>query len=446
MKVKRDSCVEFRVGDLVQVRSEEEILATLDAQGNRDALPFMPEMLQYCGQRFRVYKRAHKTCDTIRRPRSLRMSSAVHLENVRCDGGAHGGCQAGCLIFWKEAWLKPVVAADGASAPLSQEASRLHRQPVTCTKDALLRATRRVTGDQTESDAEVFSCQAIELLKATSPVGWWDIRQYLSDVTSGNVSLADCVRGMSIAAFNMIVRNVRRSLLAIHQRLSRPASASPSTHGSSTGDVPRSGHPAPGTFSIAGFARSVLTNVFVEYPHVRGTLTKTPSAELNLQRGDLVQVRSKAEIMATLDLDNRNRGLSFDVEMVRYCGGTFPVQRRVERILNEKTGRMLKLSNSCIVLEGVVCRGCSSSRRLFCPRSIPQYWHEIWLKRAETVSSPSELDRAGPGSPGSAEVSAGGFPLHSGLQLHRHLDEREIETGTRLAPASVPRCPVYPID
>ena len=35
---------------------------------------------------------------------------AVHLDETRCDGQGHGGCQAGCLLFWKEAWLKRVAA------------------------------------------------------------------------------------------------------------------------------------------------------------------------------------------------------------------------------------------------------------------------------------------------------------------------------------------------
>ena len=52
-------------GDWVEVRSKEEILATLDANGRLDNLPFMPEMFEYCGRRFRVWKRAHKTCDTV---------------------------------------------------------------------------------------------------------------------------------------------------------------------------------------------------------------------------------------------------------------------------------------------------------------------------------------------------------------------------------------------
>src|SRR5262245_31995892 len=99
------TALNLRAGEWVEVRSVEEILATLDDQQCLDGLPFMPEMLPYCGKRFRVYKSAHKTCDTIQTFAIRRMDDAVHLDNLRCDGGAHGGCQAGCLLFWKDAWL-----------------------------------------------------------------------------------------------------------------------------------------------------------------------------------------------------------------------------------------------------------------------------------------------------------------------------------------------------
>ena len=48
----------------MEVRSKEEILRSLDKNGRLQELPFMPQMFQYCGKRFRVFKRAHKTCDT----------------------------------------------------------------------------------------------------------------------------------------------------------------------------------------------------------------------------------------------------------------------------------------------------------------------------------------------------------------------------------------------
>src|SRR5688572_18522559 len=102
------SVLNLRVGEVVEVRSATEIQATLDGSGALEALPFMPEMLKYCGKRFTVYKRADKTCDTIDWTGLRRMSNVVHLEKVRCDGEAHGGCEAGCLVFWHEAWLRIV--------------------------------------------------------------------------------------------------------------------------------------------------------------------------------------------------------------------------------------------------------------------------------------------------------------------------------------------------
>src|ERR1700690_3194893 len=106
MKSKR---YKLSVGDWVEVRSKEEILRTLDADGQLDGMPFMPEMFAFCGKRLQVYKSAHKTCDTVFPVRGRRVHEAVHLD-TRCDGSAHGGCQAGCMIFWKEAWLKPIDA------------------------------------------------------------------------------------------------------------------------------------------------------------------------------------------------------------------------------------------------------------------------------------------------------------------------------------------------
>jgi len=120
------------------------------------------------------------------------------------------------------------------------------------------------------------------------------------------------------------------------------------------------------------------------YPYVRGLAKgNTPTAVLDLQPGELVQVRSRDEIMPTINAERKNRGLSFDVEMVPYCGKTFRVLSRVERIINEKNGAMTEIPRDCIILDGVTCSGCFSDNRLFCPRSMYPYWREIWLKRVE---------------------------------------------------------------
>ena len=49
-------------GDLVEVKPPDEIVQTLDAEGASDHLPFMPEMLEFCGRTFRVSRRALTIC------------------------------------------------------------------------------------------------------------------------------------------------------------------------------------------------------------------------------------------------------------------------------------------------------------------------------------------------------------------------------------------------
>src|SRR5947208_3286180 len=144
-----------RAGDWVEVKSAEEILATLDEQGRLDGLPFMPEMLQYCGKRLQVFKSAHKSCDTIQDWKTMRsMRGAVHLAGVRCDGASHGGCQAACLLYWKEAWLKPVDDPTSVSTSTPR-----------CDEATLLAAARVGEGNEAR-----YRCQATELPEATTPI------------------------------------------------------------------------------------------------------------------------------------------------------------------------------------------------------------------------------------------------------------------------------------
>ena len=98
----------LRAGDLVEIRSEHEILATLDEHGTLDGLPFMPEMLRFCGERVPCAESGAQDLRHDPLPGLRRLDEAVHLTELRCDGSSHGGCQASCLLFWKEEWLRPV--------------------------------------------------------------------------------------------------------------------------------------------------------------------------------------------------------------------------------------------------------------------------------------------------------------------------------------------------
>ncbi len=120
------------------------------------------------------------------------------------------------------------------------------------------------------------------------------------------------------------------------------------------------------------------------FPRETGTIPPgqaTPKEVLNLQPGELVRVKSHEEILATLNIDSKNRGMGFDAEMVPFCGKTYRVLRRVTQILDEKTGKMQEMKNPCIILDDVICEGRYSYCRMFCPRAIYPYWREIWLER-----------------------------------------------------------------
>jgi hypothetical protein len=159
-----------RSGDLVEVKTPDEIIQTLDAEGASDHLPFMPEMLEFCGQRFRVSKRALTICFSgPGARRGFRADDVVTLDGVRCSGVAHDGCQKACIIFWREAWLRKVEDLAVQPKPDVQSADRL-------------RARLKVsTGPKT------YYCQASELSKATYPLSRWErLERYLSGLRVGN--------------------------------------------------------------------------------------------------------------------------------------------------------------------------------------------------------------------------------------------------------------------
>jgi hypothetical protein len=321
-RMSRGSNRPLRPGETVEVRTAAEILTSLGDDGALDGVPFMPEMLQYVGRRFTVSRRVEKICDTIAMTGSRRMHDTVYLEDLRCNGSGHGGCQAGCRIYWKEAWLRRVdgeaVEPDmsGGAAQLEQRA-KIGARPV-----------RQVDGESTE----VWRCQATEALKATDALKTSDARQYWRELASGNFGLHRFLRVAVRGFFQEVAIRIRPKRW-----------------------VPLSG----------------------------GARHQSPEEPLDLQPGDLVQVRSPTEIAPTLDANGRNRGLSFDREMLPYCGGTYRVKDSVQRIIDERTGRMIHISRDCLILEGVVCSGERSVGRWFCPREIYPYWREAWLRRVD---------------------------------------------------------------
>ena len=343
-------------GDWVEVLSKAEILRTLDKNGRLDELPFMPQMFKYCGKRFRIYQSAHKTCDTVSGHYAGRHLQDGHHLNLRCDGQAYGGCQAGCLIFWKGAWLKPVdgpAQVQGALKRIPSPSEQASSSP-RCTESDVLSATKR----QGAGGDVRYSCQATELLDYTTPLSWWNARQYVDSYRSGNRTLPQIARGFLYLFYYY-------GALAVSDRWGRPARWLYNRIQAITGGVP--------------------------FPRLKGIIPlgqSTPRCDLGLRPGDLVRVKSYAEILATLDIRLSNRGLSFDAELVPFCGKVFRVGTCVERFVDEKTGQMRRMNTPAVILEGVSCKGLYSGQRMFCPRSIHLWWREIWLERASIDACP----------------------------------------------------------
>jgi len=286
------AAIDLKPGEMVEVLSAAEIMASLDADGKLDGLPFMPEMLAFCGRRLRVSKRADNTC-ALGQPR--RIERTVHLEQIRCDGSAHRGCEARCLFLWKEAWLRratdsdtrasipPPVVADGAYRLLSEFAQKPNN---------------------------TLMCQATELASASCPAPVGSPSKYFAKVAR------DCIES-------------KRSFADLRQLM------------------------------IYFWGKAILYAfmLWARAPWNADRFRKTPATPLDLQPGEMVRVRGMFEILWTLDRMGCNRGMEFKPEMFQFCGRKLPVILNMQRRIDERSGELKGFKSPCIVLEGVYCQG-----------------------------------------------------------------------------------------
>ncbi|MEM3566191.1 MAG: hypothetical protein QXK18_04900 [Candidatus Bathyarchaeia archaeon] len=171
---------------------------------------------------------------------------------------------------------------------------------------------------------KLSSCQEISLIKATRPLNVWDFRNYFLEIT------AEAYPGIGYLkkAFELLKFRV---------------------------DL----HIWSGRFSVKGNKKT------------------TPIEVLNLKPGEIVEVKSRGEILETLDFRGRNRGLQFMPEMLKYCGKRFRVSKRVNRMVVATSGKMRVIPNT-VILEGVYCDGKAHGG---CQRMCHCLWREIWLRR-----------------------------------------------------------------
>jgi hypothetical protein len=101
--------------------------------------------------------------------------------------------------------------------------------------------------------------------------------------------------------------------------------------------------------------------------------------------GQSVKVQDRAHIAQTL-IKNRTKGLWFDRDMVRFCGNASVVQQRVDHIIHEASGRMVKMKTPSWILRDMTATG--EFLRL-CPQHEHIFWRDAWLRpQTMPVESP----------------------------------------------------------
>jgi len=207
------SRLRLRPGEWVRVRPFSAIATTLDENGSLDALPFMPEMVPYCGRHFRVFRRIDKIHDyyTPGGTGLRRLHDSVTLDDLRCSGAAHGGCQAACQFIWKEAWLEPIhrPRLDAPTSPIP--ASRLEDLASRVSQGGTVR----------------YVCQMTELPRAAQLLWWSDPRHYLREFWSGNVRFTPFARAVGLALFNIVQKRTQGPAAPFREIRDREADESP---------------------------------------------------------------------------------------------------------------------------------------------------------------------------------------------------------------------------
>ena len=101
-------------GELVRVKSKEEIAKTLTPEGRNKALWFDREMMPYCGGTFRVRRRINRFINDQDCKMIVLKNEAITLDGVVCSGDLslrRWFCPRAIYPYWRECWLERVEGA-----------------------------------------------------------------------------------------------------------------------------------------------------------------------------------------------------------------------------------------------------------------------------------------------------------------------------------------------
>ena len=99
--------IELIAGDIVHIKSKDEIKSLLDEKNASGGCVFTPEMYKYCGQQFRVHKRVDYFYDEVK-AKMCKCKNLYLLEGAFCSGERRAfpnNCDRNCFLFWHSSWL-----------------------------------------------------------------------------------------------------------------------------------------------------------------------------------------------------------------------------------------------------------------------------------------------------------------------------------------------------
>lgn len=151
-----------------------------------------------------------------------------------------------------------------------------------------------------------------------------------------------------------------------------------------------------GNVAPAAFVVGWLTHLFNELQHYRGGIgfpafemghcSNEKHDDARFAPGDPVVVRSSAAIRATLNDQLTHRGMGFEPDMLKHCGGCYRIQAEIGKLIDIVTGEMRTMKTPAYVLRGVHFSG---ERQLFNAQYEPLFWRGVWLHREESQVCPT---------------------------------------------------------
>ena len=99
------------------------------------------------------------------------------------------------------------------------------------------------------------------------------------------------------------------------------------------------------------------------------------------REGDVVRVRSKSDVLSSVDTPNKFLESLFVDQILDYCGKQFKVYKILYHYFDEHKYRMFKVIEPLYILDGLICYGEDDMFEVKCNRSCYLFLHETWLEK-----------------------------------------------------------------